>query len=127
MITLSLASYEKIDISTTAIKSKSSSESLLVPQNGVRRILLMGTLHGREWISPASLINLARMIAIAVSKGDEQMTDLLKTTEINIIPMVNPDGYEFTRTPISKNELARQWRKNRRLLPCKGEKCVHGR
>lgn len=129
MITLCMAEYEKISIKHQASEkgSKTTTTTLFVPPRGVQRVFLMGTLHGREWISPASLIMLAHIIAESALEGNQQMIELLKTNEIIILPIVNPDGYEFTRTPASKNEQARQWRKNRRLLPCKGEKCVHGK
>jgi murein tripeptide amidase MpaA len=40
-------------------------------------------------------------------KGDPHVTQLLGHYEVHIMPMVNPDGYEYSHT------TDRMWRKNR--------------
>lgn len=77
-------------------------------RNETKKIWLNGGQHAREWISPATVM----FIIDSLLRGfgnDNEITNLLKTTEFIIVPLVNPDGYEYTWT----NE--RLWRKNRRV------------
>jgi carboxypeptidase T len=74
-----------------------------------RKLLFLGCHHAREWISVEVPFLLAREL---VEKADEApISGWLSAGEIWIVPMVNPDGHEFSRT---QNRL---WRKNRRPNP----------
>ncbi len=67
------------------------------------------TQHAREWISVASVMYLAD----ALSNGygtDPEITNLLDSFVIYLIPVVNPDGYNITWT------TDRYWRKNARVV-----------
>jgi len=90
------------------------------------QLVLMAGMHGREWITPHATLYVAMRLIQGYENGDRQATELLKETQVHFIPLINPDGYEFTRTPKSKNEAARQWRKNRRNLCSTCERAVHG-
>jgi hypothetical protein len=95
---------------------------------GPHAVFIMATLHGREWIAPlATQYAIYDLMNKAKSGNDGEMNKMLvQDVTLYVLPLINPDGYQYTRTPITVSETARQWRKNRRLLPCKGEKCVHG-
>ncbi|XP_067861290.1 carboxypeptidase A1-like isoform X2 [Heptranchias perlo] len=67
-------------------------------------------IHGREWISPAIAIWLAKKIATDYG-NDPSVTSLLNKMDIFMAIMVNPDGYVYTRT---KN---RMWRKTMSKRP----------
>ncbi len=70
-------------------------------------VLFVATTHAREWVSTEVAMRLTRYL-LANHGSDARVTELLDTTEIWIIPVVNPDGYQYTFT----NE--RLWRKNLR-------------
>ncbi|XP_045101033.1 zinc carboxypeptidase-like isoform X2 [Portunus trituberculatus] len=57
-------------------------------------------IHAREWISPATACHLLDYLV-----ADKSLTNNL---DVYMVPVANPDGYEFSRT----ND--RYWRKNRR-------------
>ena len=97
------------------------------PSTSLRKLFVMGTIHGREWVSPASCLYLAYRLLQRSAARDEEVVELFSTTTVYILPLVNPDGYEYTRTPASKSEAARQWRKNRRNLCTKCERGVQVR
>ena len=63
--------------------------------------------HAREWISPMTVLFLADRL-LAESESSPRVAGLLETTEFAIVPIVNPDGYDYTWTNY------RFWRKNRR-------------
>ncbi|MFG0304701.1 MAG: M14 family zinc carboxypeptidase [Phycisphaerales bacterium JB040] len=63
--------------------------------------------HAREWISPMTALFLADRL-LAESESSPRVAGLLETTEFAIVPIVNPDGYDYTWTDY------RFWRKNRR-------------
>ena len=69
---------------------------------GRPNVLFLGTHHAREWISTEMAMRLIRWIA------DSLPTSLLAARDIWVIPVENPDGYQYTFT------TERLWRKNRR-------------
>ncbi len=70
-------------------------------------ILLNGCQHAREWISVMVPMYIAEQLLIGYGT-DPQITSLLDSTEVVIVPIVNPDGYVYSHT------TERLWRKNRR-------------
>ncbi|MFG0251358.1 MAG: M14 family metallopeptidase, partial [Phycisphaerales bacterium JB038] len=69
-------------------------------------ILFNGTQHAREWISPATVMFIADQLVQGYGV-DPQVTALIDTCDFHIVPVVNPDGYEYSRSS------QRLWRKNR--------------
>lgn len=72
------------------------------------------TIHAREWIAPATLLQLLNHF---IKQGDATVTDLLNRYDWYFLPVMNPDGYEFTWTD------DRLWRKNRRQNTDAGSLC----
>ncbi len=70
-------------------------------------VLFNGTQHAREWASTMSTMYIADQL-IARYGVDARVTALLDRAWIDVIPVVNPDGYEYTWS------VNRLWRKNRR-------------
>lgn len=60
-------------------------------------IFIDGGIHSREWVSPPS-------VTWAIHKLVEDVTepDLLENFDFILLPVVNPDGYKFTFTTVSK-------------------------
>ncbi len=69
--------------------------------------VLLGGHHAREWISVDVPFLLARHL-LEKYNTDTLVTRLVNSAEIWIVPMVNPDGHQYSVT----NQ--RLWRKNRR-------------
>ncbi|GJQ71040.1 hypothetical protein Trydic_g950 [Trypoxylus dichotomus] len=75
-----------------------------------RNILIDGGIHAREWIAPA----LALYIIQQLVENPENRA-LVENVNWYIIPVLNPDGYEYTHTN------TRLWRKTRsRGVSCYG-------
>ncbi len=70
-------------------------------------VFFHGCQHAREWISVMVPMYIADRM-IRDYDTDPAVQDILDRTEIHIIPIVNPDGYDYTWTN------NRMWRKNRR-------------
>lgn len=69
----------------------------------------------REWISPAA----ATYIINELTVNRNEQPDYMKTVDFYIVPVLNPDGYEYTHSKPSR----RLWRKNlsnRKNAHCKG-------
>ncbi|KAJ3290043.1 hypothetical protein HDU79_003590 [Rhizoclosmatium sp. JEL0117] len=77
-----------------------------VPDSQKKMIWWNGMQHAREWISPATVMYLAK--ELLTKSKDSRIANYLKKFQFVITPMNNPDGYEFTHTH------DRYWRKNRR-------------
>ncbi|XP_017063342.1 carboxypeptidase B [Drosophila eugracilis] len=69
-------------------------------------ILVDGGFHAREWISPAAAIHLINELV----ENLEDNADLLLDFDWVILPVVNPDGYEYTQLSAD----TRLWRKTRK-------------
>lgn len=63
-----------------------------------------GGIHAREWITPAVVTFMLKQLVEDLDAAD---SDLLDKLDWYILPVVNPDGYEYTRTG------DRLWRKTR--------------
>jgi len=92
-------SWENRDILAIHITSSTGSNK--------NQILFTGMQHAREWISPMTVMFIANQLITQYGK-DTNITRYLDKLEFVIIPVANPDGYEYT----SKSD--RLWRKNRR-------------
>jgi hypothetical protein len=68
---------------------------------GRPNVLFMAAHHAREWISTAIALKLIRWLA-------DSARPLVATHDVWVIPVENPDGYQYSFT------TDRYWRKNRR-------------
>ena len=71
-------------------------------------VLFQGTTHAREWISTEVSMRLLEWFIAEQAAGNPEVVEILGDTELWFLPVVNPDGYEFTFTD------ERLWRKNLR-------------
>jgi Zinc carboxypeptidase len=71
-------------------------------------VIIMATYHAREWAATETVLRLLRYLA---SPENARVDSLVRNRDIWIIPVVNPDGYQFTF------DGDRLWRKNRRPFP----------
>ncbi|CAD5118254.1 DgyrCDS6977 [Dimorphilus gyrociliatus] len=80
-----------------------------------RSIWIDAGIHAREWISHATALFIIDRLVDEFG-NDPEIDDMIRTYDWYILPIVNPDGYEFTWT----ND--RLWRKTRKPNP--GSPCV---
>ncbi|XP_017862615.1 PREDICTED: carboxypeptidase B [Drosophila arizonae] len=94
-------------------RSTGAKGPLVLPGDKNRNIIFIeaGT-HAREWITVSTCLNCIYQLTERYTRNIE----VLRNLRFIIVPLVNPDGYEYSRT---KN---RNWRKNRR--PQKSTKIV---
>ncbi|MDX8034697.1 M14 family zinc carboxypeptidase [Lentzea sp. BCCO 10_0856] len=71
-------------------------------------VLYSSTQHAREWISTEVNRRLLYHFVNRFKAGDQQIKDLLKSTELWFVLVANPDGYEYSF------DAERLWRKNLR-------------
>ncbi len=73
-------------------------------------LLYTGTIHAREWIGNELAIAFIKHL-LANYQSDPQIVQALTKNTLYIVPCLNPDGFEYSRTHFSF------WRKNRRKNP----------
>nr|CAD7449348.1 unnamed protein product [Timema bartmani] len=76
-------------------------------------VLIDAGIHAREWIAPSMALYIINQL-VERQEGTEELT---AKVDWHIIPVINPDGYEYTHT---KDRL---WRKNRSKIKsshCRG-------
>jgi len=71
--------------------------------------LITGTHHSREWMALESPFHIAKHLASNYD-SDEKIKNRLDNAEVWVVPLVNPDGYEYSRNEESF------WRKNRQPI-----------
>ncbi|XP_030839604.1 carboxypeptidase B [Strongylocentrotus purpuratus] len=72
-----------------------------------------GGIHAREWVSPATMMYMAKFFAEDYDT-DSTVKSMLDNFVWIIVPVLNIDGYKYTQTD-------RMWRKNRHTVgTCKG-------
>ncbi|KAI3378275.1 hypothetical protein SNEBB_004628 [Seison nebaliae] len=79
------------------------------PRDDIQKpvLLIEGTIHAREWISAATCtFIISQLVKDVKSNQDNQTFELLRNVDLMIIPVINPDGYEYTKEK-------RMWRKTR--------------
>ncbi|CAI2304572.1 unnamed protein product [Caenorhabditis sp. 36 PRJEB53466] len=79
-------------------------------------VVIDAGIHAREW---AAIHTASYFINLIVNSREEdpQIQNYLDNLVIYIIPVLNPDGYEYTRTD-KTNPRARMWRKSRSPKTC---------
>ncbi|MEA2019091.1 MAG: M14 family metallopeptidase [Campylobacterota bacterium] len=70
-------------------------------------MLFTGTVHAREWIGNELAVSFIDFLLSNYSSNPKVLKTLTKNT-LYIVPCLNPDGFEYSRTHFSF------WRKNRR-------------
>lgn len=82
-------SFENRDIKTIWISNKRSNEAK-------NTILVDAGIHAREWISPATALYIIHELVENYAKNKNVLNNLNWV----IVPVVNPDGYEYTHTTV---------------------------
>nr|CAD2199713.1 unnamed protein product [Meloidogyne enterolobii] len=92
-------------------------EGLEIGSRGFRKraFWIDGGIHAREWAAPHTALYFIHQLVSRYGK-DEEITRLANEITWIIVPLLNPDGYEFTRS--STNPNIRLWRKNRSPTHC---------
>ena len=75
--------------------------------SSVPAIYIVAGAHAREWISPATISYLADTL-VNGHGADDRITPLVDDLAWHIVPLANPDGYQFTW------DSNRLWRKTRK-------------
>jgi hypothetical protein len=79
---------------------------------GKRTIFYNGGIHAREWISPATTTYITNFLL----SQDPRAVRMREQFTFHVVPVLNPDGYEYSR------KSDRMWRKNRE--PTSNARCA---
>ncbi|XP_065357625.1 zinc carboxypeptidase-like [Calliphora vicina] len=88
-------SYERRQIRAVKISAKPGNKAIFVESN----------IHAIEWISSAATTCFFENL---LNSSDEKMKNLLENYDWIFVPVLNPDGFEYS------HNVERLWRKNRR-------------
>jgi len=108
LITLAPTVVTRVSVGTSVQGRTIFGVKITGPGGGSKpKVVITGCQHAREWISPMTVCWAAEQLALGYGV-DSEITALLNAVEVHIIPVVNPDGYEYS------HDLDRYWRKNRK-------------
>jgi len=97
----------RLEVIGTSVQNRSIFALRITEGNGPKPdVLFMGLHHANEWMSLETVIYLARYF-LANAKVNPRVDTILQKANLWFIPLVNPDGLEYSR--IHDN----LWRKNR--------------
>jgi len=67
-------------------------------ENGEKesQVLFLGGFEGRNWLSVEISMDLLRTLVENYEK-DERIRSLIENNEIYVVPVVNPDGFQYSR------------------------------
>ncbi|KAI1497141.1 hypothetical protein F5X99DRAFT_397950 [Biscogniauxia marginata] len=99
-------SYEGRDIPALKVGMQSNDVTKDNPHGRRDTILITGGIHAREWISTSTVNYVAWSFIRSIDK-DPMVAKILQHFDLVFIPVLNPDGYEYTW------EVDRLWRKTR--------------
>jgi len=78
------------------------------PRDGRPAFVIEGMQHAREWISPMTVMFAADQL-VEQYHTDPRIRTVMDAVDFYFVPVINPDGYEYTWA------TERFWRKNRRV------------
>uniref|UniRef100_A0A0K0EFJ2 Peptidyl-prolyl cis-trans isomerase n=1 Tax=Strongyloides stercoralis TaxID=6248 RepID=A0A0K0EFJ2_STRER len=90
-----------------------------IEDSNKRGIWIDGGMHAREWAAVHTALWFIEQL-ISKYNIDKKITDYVKTLNFYILPVANPDGFEYTKSDIIPT--VRLWRKNRGEEICKKDK-----
>ena len=62
-------------------------------------VLVDGGMHGREWVTVATSLQVVGQLVQMFNRiGGDDCEMVLTNIDWYVIPMLNPDGYEFSHT-----------------------------
>uniref|UniRef100_A0A915IE10 Peptidase M14 carboxypeptidase A domain-containing protein n=1 Tax=Romanomermis culicivorax TaxID=13658 RepID=A0A915IE10_ROMCU len=64
-------------------------------------------IHSREWLSVATALYVINEFMVQYSRNESSIVNLIDRVDFHIAPVINPDGYEYSRS------MNRLWRKTR--------------
>lgn len=64
-------------------------------------VIIEGGIHGREWISPTFVTYMINAIVNSKDSQDKTLKEVARTYEWYFVPVLNPDGYEYTYNSVS--------------------------
>lgn len=82
--------YENRNLKVAIIKTSTSS----------RKVWIDCGIHAREWVTPATCVWIINKLVTDYNSGDALARELLGYFEFHILPLVNPDGYEYSHTTV---------------------------
>ncbi|KHJ94011.1 zinc carboxypeptidase [Oesophagostomum dentatum] len=99
-----------------------------VHRNDKRIVWIDGGIHAREWAAVHTVVYIIDRL-IADYDSDPLVHQAVDQLNFYIFPVLNPDGYEYSRSGVSP--MIRLWRKNRSAMLCKKdqwfrERCCGG-
>ncbi|GMR52602.1 hypothetical protein PMAYCL1PPCAC_22797 [Pristionchus mayeri] len=75
-----------------------------------------GGIHAREWGAIHTALYFIEQLIVGYENRDPMIVSWVDTLNFYIVPVLNPDGFEYTRSDVTP--MKRLWRKNRAGITC---------
>ncbi|KAF8148038.1 peptidase M14 [Crassisporium funariophilum] len=108
-LTISNGPYEEEEGKKKKKKKKGKKKTPVGRDGEKLGFVILGAQHAREWIASATSLYIAHAL-VANASESHSISYLLEHFDFHILPVPNPDGYDYTW------ETDRYWYKNRQVL-----------
>lgn len=85
--------YEKRNLKVVIIKTP----------NSKRKVWIDCGIHAREWMTPSTCIWIINKLVKGYQNFSPEVVSLLNDFEFHIMPLHNPDGYEYSHNTVNNN------------------------
>ena len=104
--------YNFLEVNTLTHSILGKRIPVITMGKGKKSVIYIGAHHGMEWITSALLIKFARDFCEEYQNGthayDVSSRVLFETRKIHIVPMLNPDGVNYSIHGIERNNVIRE-------------------
>lgn len=88
------------DIAGKTYEGRNIKVAIIKTATSQRKIMLDCGIHAREWLTPATCVYFIDKLVNDYNSGNDLARELLGYYEIHVIPVLNPDGYEYSHTNV---------------------------
>lgn len=103
--------YSFVNVTSIGSSILGKSIPLLTLGKGKKSVIYIGAHHGMEWITGALLVNFVKDLSKNYIEGkylyEISTKILLETRKIYVIPMLNPDGVDYSIHGVSQDNVLR--------------------
>lgn len=104
--------YEFLEVSTLTQSILGKRIPIITLGKGKKSVIYIGAHHGMEWITSALLIKFLNDFCNEYKNGshipDVSARVLFETRKLHIIPMLNPDGVDYSIHGVKHNNILRE-------------------
>lgn len=87
-------------VAGTTYENRNLKVAIIKTPNSRKKVWIDCGIHAREWMTPATCIWIINKLVKGYQNFESEVVSLLNYYEFHIMPLQNPDGYEYSHTTV---------------------------